>query len=146
MPRIAEVNTICAELGKDKFLYEPEIVTQIQEDGRRVSMVRIRVFPDKDNKEVFSQLSCSVFSDTVYMKVKELYESLFDEDEHNDFDPNKVDESAFGFDLDSNNSVIGFFYIFLMPIYNLIDVKADRTPIIDNKGHIMGYVRYSLGF
>jgi hypothetical protein len=69
------------------------------------------------------------------MKVKELYEQMFDEDDElNAFDPSKVDDSAFGFDLDSNNSIIGHFYIFLMTIYNLIDVKADRTPIIDNKG------------
>jgi len=80
------------------------------------------------------------------MKVKELYENMFDEEEGNDFDISKIDDNSFGFDLDSNNSVIGHFYIFLMTIYNLIDIKADRTPIIDSKGQIMGHIRYSISF
>ena len=67
-----------------------------------------------------------------------MYETLFDDDEENDVDINAIDDSKFGFDLDSNNSIIGHFYIFLMTLYNLIDVKSDRTPIIDNKGVIQG--------
>ena len=47
------------------------------------------------------------------MKVKELYENMFDDDEDNAFDISKLDDSAFGFDLDSNKSTIGHFYIFL---------------------------------
>ena len=54
MPKIAEINAICGELGKDKFLYEPEIITEIQQDGKRVSRVVVRVYPDKGNKEIFS--------------------------------------------------------------------------------------------
>lgn len=63
-----------------------------------------------------------------------MYETLFDDMNDNDVDITQVDNSAFGFDLDSNKSIIGHFYIFLMTIYNLIDVKGDRTPIIDSKG------------
>jgi len=80
------------------------------------------------------------------MKVKELYENMFDDDEDNAFDISKLDDSAFGFDLDSNKSTIGHFYIFLTTVYNLIDVKLDKTPIIDSKGQIQGYVRYSISF
>jgi hypothetical protein len=68
------------------------------------------------------------------MKIKEIYENMFDDDGDNDFDLKNIDDSAFGFDLDSNNSIIGHFYIFLMTVYNLIDIKLDKTPIIDNKG------------
>jgi hypothetical protein len=75
-----------------------------------------------------------------------MYETLFDDDDENNFDPKRVDDSAFGFDMDSNNSIIGHFYIFLATIFNLIDVKMDRTPIIDTKGQIQGYVRYQLSF
>jgi len=48
VPKIAEVNTICSELGKGNFLYEPEIITQIQQDGKRVSRVVIRVYVNRD--------------------------------------------------------------------------------------------------
>lgn len=140
------MNAICAELGKEQFLYEPEIITEIQQDGKRVSRVVVRVYVDKTNKEIFSQLSCPVFTDIVYQKIKDMYETLFDDDDENNFDPRKVDDSAFGFDMDSNNSIIGHFYIFLATIFNLIDVKTDKTPIIDTKGQIQGRVRYQLSF
>ena len=55
-----------------------------------------------------------------------------------------IDDAAFGFDMDSNKTHIGNFYIFLATIYNMIDLKLDRTPIIDPKGQVQGYVRYSL--
>ena len=71
-----------------------------------------------------------------------MYESL--EDDYSNLD--KVDESVYGFDGYSNNSVLGHFYIFLATIYNMIDLKLDRTPIIDSKGQVQGYIRYSLAF
>jgi hypothetical protein len=104
------------------------------QDGKRVSRVVIRVYVDKEQKDIYGQLSIGDFTDTVYMKVKELYENMFDDDEENDFDISKLDDSAFGFDLDSNTTAIGHFYIFLATVYNLIDVKLDKTPIIDSKG------------
>ena len=83
--------------------------------------------------------------DTVYLKIKEIYENMFDEEEglKDDFE---VDDSAFGFDLDSNISIIGHFYIFLMTIYKLVEVSEDTTPIIDNKGQIQGHIKYSISF
>ena len=92
------------------------------------------MYVDKNVKDVYSQLAFGVFSDTVYEKVKELYENQFDEDNEGQMDISNIDDSAFGFDLDSNKTVIGHFYIFLMTIYNLIPVGMDKTPIIDNKG------------
>jgi hypothetical protein len=41
------------------------------------------VYPNKENKEIYSQLASVVFSDTVYMKVKELYEQMFDDEDNN---------------------------------------------------------------
>ena len=91
-------------------------------------------------------MSCPVFTDIVYQKIKDLYGTLFDDDDDNDVNLDNIDDSVFGFDMDSNNSIIGHIYIFLATIFNLIDVKMDRTPIIDTKGDIQGYVRYQLGF
>jgi hypothetical protein len=59
-----------------------------------------------------------------------MYEQLDDDQTNID----KIDESVFGFDGYSNNTVLGHFYIFLATIYNMIDLKLDRTPIIDSKG------------
>lgn len=145
MPKIAEVNAICGELGKENYFYEPEIITQIQQDGTRQSRVVIRVYMNRENKEVFSQLTQPTFLDTVYLKIKEMYENMYDEEEgmKDDFE---VDDSAFGFDLDSNISIIGHFYIFLMTIYKLVEVTEDTTPIIDNKGQIQGHIKYSISF
>ena len=86
--------------------------------------------------------------DVVYMRVKEMYEDIFYNEDMGSIkiDLKKVDDTAFGFDLDSNKQIVGHFYIFLMTIYNLIDVKGDKTPVIDSKGNIQGYVRYSIGF
>lgn len=136
VPKISEVNLICGEIGKQDFLYEPEILTQITQEGKRVSRVVVRVYVNKEHKDVYSQLGIRDFTDSVYMKVKEIYENMFDEDDENDYDLDAIDDSAFGFDLDANNSIIGHFYIFLMTVFNLIEVKNDKTPIIDNKGQI----------
>jgi hypothetical protein len=54
VPKIAETNAICAELGKEDFLYEPEIITEIKEDGRRVSRVIVRVYVNRKMKDVYS--------------------------------------------------------------------------------------------
>lgn len=129
---MAELNAICAELGKDNFLYEPEIVTEIRGDGKRESRVVLRVYVDRSDKEVFSQLSMGDFTDVVYERVKDVYEGMFDDDEIQQVP--EVDDAAFGFDMDSNKTHIGNFYIFLATIYNMIDLKLDRTPIIDPKG------------
>ena len=120
VPKLTEVNAICEELGK-RFIYEPGIITEIQLDGRRMSRVIIKVYVDKDKKDVYSQLYFSTFLDTVYLRLKEMYDNYLDEDQK--FNVNSVDELAFGFDLDNNNSNIGVFYIFLMTLYNLIEIK-----------------------
>lgn len=57
-----------------------------------------------------------------------------------------IDDAGFGFDKDTSYLPIGDFFIFLTTIYNMIDFKLDRTPIIDSKGKEQGYVRYSLSF
>ena len=54
VPKIAEINAICGEFGKENFKYEPEIITEIQHDGLRMSRVVVRVYVDKNVKDVYS--------------------------------------------------------------------------------------------
>ncbi len=51
MPKIAEINTICREVGREAVYYEPEIVTEVKPDGTKVSRVVVRVYPDRNVKD-----------------------------------------------------------------------------------------------
>lgn len=141
IPKIAEVNNICQELNREPYYYEPEITTEVMPDGRKISKVVIRVYPDKSNKEVSAQLQFSTFQDEVYYSIKDLYDKLQD-DEAPDFDEDKIlndksnDGEIFGFDKESDWHLIGNIYYFLMSLSNLVETKQDETPIIDNKGSI----------
>jgi len=76
---IAEVNAISSEFGRS-FFYEPEVLIDIKKDGRKVSRVVVRLFVDKSDRSVYSQLEYPTFTDRVYFNVKEAYERLYDED------------------------------------------------------------------
>ena len=56
MPKIAEINTICREIGGENVFYEPEIVTDVKPDGTKLSRVVIRVYPDRKNKDESSSI------------------------------------------------------------------------------------------
>lgn len=116
------------------------------QNGKRVSRVVIRLYFDKDHKNVYSVLPMSSFTDAVYHEVKDRYETLFDDDDENDVDLTQIPDSVFGVGQDSSMTLIGNFYIFLATVYNMIDVKVDKTPIMDTKGQITGYVHYGLSF
>jgi hypothetical protein len=51
VPKIAEINTICREIGRENVFYEPEIETEVLSDGRKLSKVVIRVYADRSNKD-----------------------------------------------------------------------------------------------
>lgn len=87
VPKIAEVNTICREIGRETVFYEPEIVTDVKTDGSKVSKVVVRVYPDRTNREESGQIAWDTFTDTVYFDVKELYE----EAEEKNFDLKDID-------------------------------------------------------
>ena len=61
---------------------------------------------------------------------------MFDDDDLNDEDLKNIDERELGFNINSNRSLIGKFYVFLSCVHELVDIKSDRTPIIDFKGNI----------
>mmetsp|Transcript_31758 Transcript_31758/g.48718 ORF Transcript_31758/g.48718 Transcript_31758/m.48718 type:complete len:88 (-) Transcript_31758:805-1068(-) len=77
---ILEMNAIAGEFGRTNYLYEPEVITEIMKDGRKQSRIVVRLYVDKNDKSVYSQLEYPVFTDSVYFNVKEQYELIFDDD------------------------------------------------------------------
>lgn len=51
VPKVAELNTICREMGRDNIFYEPQILTEVKSDGTKVSKVCINVFPDRTDRD-----------------------------------------------------------------------------------------------
>lgn len=143
MPKIAEINTICREIGREQVYYEPEILTDVKSDGTKMSRVVVRVYPNSTDREESSQIPWDDFTDVVYEKVKEMYE---DAEEHG-FDEQKYvfdhDGENFGWALADTWQKIGDVFIFLISVYNLCDSK-DESPIIDSKGLKQGMQMYSL--
>jgi len=74
VPKIAELNIICREIGRDNVYYEPEIVTEVKTDGTKNSQIVVRVYPDRNNKDVSSSIPWDIFTDKVYFDVKDLYD------------------------------------------------------------------------
>lgn len=99
MPKIAEINTICREIGRETVFYEPEIVTDVNTDGSKISKVVVRVYPDRTDREESGQVPWDTFNDEVYFQVKELYEDA----EEKNFDTSKYnfehDGETFGWAL-----------------------------------------------
>ena len=87
VPKIAEVNTICREIGRETVFYEPEIVTEVKTNGEKESRIVVRVCPDRTSREESSLIAWDMFTDTVYFDVKELYE----EAEEKNFDLKDID-------------------------------------------------------
>ena len=83
VPKIAEINTICREIGRESVFYEPEIVTDVKTDGTKESKVVVRVYPNRADRDESGQIPWDTFTDTVYFEVKDLYEDA----EEKDFDP-----------------------------------------------------------
>lgn len=76
MPIIAEMNTICREIGKEQIYYEPDIQLEVKSDGQKVARVVVKVYPDRINKEEVGIIPFVQFTDHIYFNVKELYEEF----------------------------------------------------------------------
>lgn len=109
-------------------------------DGRKVSRVSCKVYPDRNNRDVFNILEFDRFED-VYFAIKDKYEALTGDDvdetailkdlQHRDQDP-----EIFGLSSETDWQLIGYMYYFLISIVNLVETKNDDSPIIDEKGSI----------
>lgn len=138
VPKVAEINTICKEVYRENVLYEPNITTDVNPDGSKVSRLVVRVYPDKQNLEEYNEITQTQFTDGVYFTVQELYENY----EKNNFDVDEetmdreMDGEVFGWSLTDAWHNIGHVYYFLLSVYNLIETSKDESPIIDHKGII----------
>jgi len=145
VPKIAEINTICREIGRENVYYEPEIETEVLSDGRKISRVVIRVYADRNNKDSSGIVPMEIFQDKVYFDVKDLYE----EAEEKGFPSNhhtENDGETFGWALADSWHHVGNVYYFMLSLFNLIETTKDNSPIIDTKGSIQGNLQYSCSF
>lgn len=145
MPKIAEINTICREIGRENVYYEPEIETEVLSDGRKISKVVIRVYADRQNKDSSGQIPLETFVDTVYFDVKDLYEDAEEKGFPGNYDTTN-DGEIFGWSLTDSWHHLGNVFYFLLSIFNLIETSKDSSPIIDTKGSIQGSLTYSCNF
>ena len=51
MPKLTEINIICREIGRENVYYEPEIVTEVKSDGKKLSKIVVAVYADRNNKD-----------------------------------------------------------------------------------------------
>lgn len=100
MPKIAEINTICSEIGRENVKYEPDIETQVKNDGTKHSRVVVRVYPDKTNRDESGLIAFDTFIDDIYFKVKDMYED-YEEKGYMPGDEveNELDGETFGWNL-----------------------------------------------
>jgi hypothetical protein len=142
VPKISEINNICSELRRDTYSYEPYIKTDVMADGRKVSRVACKVYPDRNNRDVFNVLEFDRFED-VYFAIKDKYESLSGDDVDDAARMKDLqlrdqggDSEIFGLSSESDWQLIGYMYYFLVSVVNLVETKNDDSPIIDEKGSI----------
>jgi len=135
VPKIAEANQICREIGRESVFYEPEIQTDILPDGRKVLRVVVRVYADRNVKDESGLIPWDAFTDKVYFDVKDLYETA---EEKGFSEPPEIenDGETFGWALADSWHHLGNVFYFLLSVYNLIETNKDDSPIIDTKGII----------
>lgn len=129
VPIIAEMNTICREIGKEHIYYEPDIQLEVKSDGQKVARVVVKVYPDRLNKEEVGIIPFVQFTDHIYFNVKELYEEFEEKGQINMEDPEDECET-FGWSITDSWHEIGSVFVFLISWYNLIDVR-DESPVFD---------------
>jgi hypothetical protein len=129
-------------------MYEPAIATEVLPDGTKISQVKVRVYPDKNNLEESALMSQEAFADKVYFAVKDLYEDY--EEKNFDIMEEEIDREGdgdiFGWALTDSWTYIGNVYYFLLSVFNLVEFSKDETPIIDSKGVIVGKMAYGMTF
>lgn len=145
VPKIAEINTICREINRENVYYEPEIVTDVQSDGRKLSRVVIVVYGDRNNRDTKGIIPLETFVDKIYFDVKDLYEEAEEKGFPGNYDMTN-DGEIFGWALTDSWHHLGNVYYFLLSVFNLIDTSKDSSPIIDTKGSIQGKLNYTVSF
>lgn len=121
---MAEINTICREINRDNVYYEPEIVTDVQSDGRKLSRVVIVVYADRNNRDTKGIIPLETFVDKIYFDVKDLYEDAEEKGFPGNYDMSN-DGEIFGWNLTDSWHHLGNVYYFLLSVFNLIETNKD---------------------
>lgn len=120
-------------------------MTEVKSDGSKISSIVVRVYPDRNQKDVSGQIPWDLFTDKVYFDVKDLYD---DYEEKNFVIEQDIDEEMdgeiFGWNLTDSWHHIGNVYYFMLSVFNLIETQKDESPIIDTRGNIQGKLTYSV--
>lgn len=140
IPKINEVNEMCLQLGKLDYLYMPTIITEVH-GNKMKPKICVKIFPDHLHQDIFNQVDLNEFIEKYYM-IQERFQNYQYDVEHNEsitFEETKEeDENVFGVGIRHDWQFIGQAHIYTDLIANLLDVKEDFTPLIDNKGNIKG--------
>lgn len=148
LPQLNEVNEICQNLGRFTYDYKPDIVTVVEKDGRKVSKLVIKAYPDRDN-EFYNQLSYEEFEDKVF-RIREKWENMQYDLENGDvnaeleLEPDENEAEIFGLEVRNDYKLLGSVYIFCDSLASLLITNDDTAPILNSKGDTKGYMTYSL--
>jgi hypothetical protein len=83
---------MCEDLGRNNYLYQPHITTEVLPDGTKIPKVCCKAFPDK-TKEFHNVLSFDEIEDKSYM-IKEKWENfMYDEDRGENSPELQIDET-----------------------------------------------------
>ena len=71
---------VCREIKREYVHYEADIQTEVTNEGKQISKVVVRVYPDKLNREESTCIPWDVFNDKIYFDIKELYDECEEKD------------------------------------------------------------------
>lgn len=150
IPMLNEANTICQTLGRNSYGYEPYIHTDILPDGRKVSKLMVKAYPDIDKKEINNTMEFEEFEDKLFM-IREKWENVqyslengedADLELHMEADQNEAE--TFGMIIQNQDKLIGNAFIFCDSLSYLLDSKEEWATVLNFKGDTKGKLKYSL--
>ena len=118
IPMLNEANGICQTLGRSTYGYEPTINTEMLPDGRRISKLCVKAYPDIEKKELYNMMPFEEFEDKLYL-IREKWENVqyslengedVDIEMHMEADQNEAD--IFGMIVSNQDKLIGNAFIF----------------------------------
>ena len=125
--------------------YETAIVNEVRPDRTKISKIIIKVYENYENPEDYGQIPSDVFTDDVYMDVRQFYEEAEEADFSQEFLADRSEDGEiFGWDLTDRWQQIGTGYIFLFTLWELCEARKEQTAIIDSNGKICGNLSYSV--
>jgi len=145
IPKINEVNEICLQLGRLNYLYVPSILTEVK--GNQVkSRICVKIYPDHE-QDIYNETEISEFLNKYYL-IQEKFQDYQYDLENNEVKEEEVnmDEEVkvFGVDIKNDWVHIGLAHIYTDTIGNLLTSNKEQTPVLNNKGKVVGELTYSI--